>query len=53
MHASLDKLVVSTWDSAYVDTLEIASSMGNSKFTLIDSTNAGVFEGGIKSQNIF
>ena len=53
MPASLNKVVISTWDNAYVNSLEIVNSMGNSNFTLLDSTKVGVFEGGIKSQNIF
>jgi len=53
MPASLNKVVISTWDNAHENTLEIVNSMGNRSYTVIDSTHDGLFPNGIESQNIF
>jgi hypothetical protein len=53
MPTMLNKVVVSTWDGAYTNTLEIVNSISSRNFTIIDSTDHGMFPNGIKSQNIF
>lgn len=53
MPASLNKVVISTWDGAYENTLQIIKSITVHKFTIIDSTKPGMFQDGIKSENIF
>jgi hypothetical protein len=53
MPVSLNKVVISTWDSALKNTLEIVNSITTHKITIIDSTKFGLFQDGIKSQNIF
>ena len=53
MPVLLNKVVISTWDSAYENTLEIVNSMSSQSVTIVDSTENGLFQNGIKSRNIF
>lgn len=53
MPASLNKVVVSTWDSANQNTIQILEALRHRNISVIDSTQNGLIYLGIKTPNIF
>jgi hypothetical protein len=53
MTATFNKVVIATWNDAQNNTVEIVKSINAHSFTTIDSTDSGMFQNSIKSQNIF
>ncbi len=53
MSASLNKVVISTWDSAQQNTLQILGALGYRDISIIDSTQSGLIHDGITTPNIF
>ena len=53
MPASLNKVVISIWDSAHQNTVQILDALRHHDISVIDSTQSGLIHDGIKSPNIF
>ena len=53
MSASLNKVVISTWDSAQQNTLQILDALSHRNISIIDSTQSGLIHDGITTPNIF
>jgi hypothetical protein len=51
--ASLNKVVITTWDSAHQNSLQILDALSHRDFSVIDSTDHGLIQNGIKTRNIF